>query len=509
MKTGKGKGANHLTRDAEGISYLGATNRNNAVLDFVERDEKLVQKGNCIAFIRNGEGSIGYAVYKSEDFISTSDITLGYASFLNEYTGMFITTVADKVRGKYSYNYKRSEERLRKEILQLPVDDSGQPDWPFMEEYMRERERLLLERYSRENKDECERVTLDSVTWGEFLISELFTISPGVRLIKENMIPGDMPYVGASAFNNGVTAFVSNVNASMDSEVLGVNYDGSVVENFYHPYTCLFSDSVKRFRLKAYDGNKYVYLFVKACILQQKSKYNYGYTFNEARMRRQAITLPIDEHGKPDYIFMEKFMRSHERRLVRLYMSHLQVKLRTTPPPKLLSLEGVKWRTVYLRDIFSEIQRGRRLKTADHVIGNVPYVSSSAVNNGVDDFVGNDDGVRKFSNCMTIANSGSVGKTFFHEYEFVASDHVTALKSHALDKYVYMFIVSVAERLGKKYSFNREINEARINREKIILPVDEFGNPDYEFMREYSRWIEDERRFEALAYFSAKLEGRA
>ena len=136
LKMGKAKGANHLERDNVGISYLGATNRNNAVLDFVKPEDGLVQKGNCIAFIRNGEGSIGYSVYKAEDFISTADITLGYAPFLDRYTGMFITTVADKVRGKYSYNYKRSEERLRNEMIQLPIDDSGLPDWQLMHDYM-------------------------------------------------------------------------------------------------------------------------------------------------------------------------------------------------------------------------------------------------------------------------------------------------------------------------------------------------------------------------------------
>ncbi len=132
---GKGKGANHLHSIKNGISYLGATNRNNAVIDFVSPVSDMVQKGNCIAFIRNGEGSMGYSVYKAEDFIATSDITIGYADFLNKYTGFFITTVADKVRGKYNFNYKRSDTRLKKELLQLPVDEKGLPDWTYMEKY--------------------------------------------------------------------------------------------------------------------------------------------------------------------------------------------------------------------------------------------------------------------------------------------------------------------------------------------------------------------------------------
>ncbi len=150
MVAGKSKGLNHLEQVLNGgISYLGATNRNNGVLCFVEKNgnEKLVQKGNCIAFIRNGEGSMGYSVYKAEDFISTSDITLGYNNKINRYSGMFITTIADRVRGKYSFNYKRSDTRLKEEILSLPINPKGKPDYKFMENYMKHLEQKKILEY--------------------------------------------------------------------------------------------------------------------------------------------------------------------------------------------------------------------------------------------------------------------------------------------------------------------------------------------------------------------------
>lgn len=145
LVSGKSKGLNHIEKSENGISYLGATNQNNGVLCFVNMDKTAIQKGNCIAFIRNGEGSMGYSVYKAEDFIATSDMTLGYNRHLNRYTGTFITTIADRVRGKYNFGYKRSSMRLSKEIITLPVDDNGSPDWKYMEEYMRniESEQIL------------------------------------------------------------------------------------------------------------------------------------------------------------------------------------------------------------------------------------------------------------------------------------------------------------------------------------------------------------------------------
>ena len=147
LETGKSKGLNHLKEDEHGIPYLGATNRNNGVLAFVNPVENLIQRGNCIAFIRNGEGSVGYSVYKREDFIATIDITCGYADFLNEYIGLFITTVADKVRGKYNFNYKRSDTRLRREKLMLPVTDDGNPDFDYMDAYIRNETAKIYRRY--------------------------------------------------------------------------------------------------------------------------------------------------------------------------------------------------------------------------------------------------------------------------------------------------------------------------------------------------------------------------
>ncbi|MBQ3450781.1 MAG: hypothetical protein IJL12_07620 [Selenomonadaceae bacterium] len=66
-----------------------------------------------------------------------------------------------------------------------------------------------------------------------------------------------------------------------------INTDGEKI--FYHPYRYLFSDTVKRFKLKNFLSKEFVYLFLKTIILQQKNKYNYGYKFNKTRMRRQKI----------------------------------------------------------------------------------------------------------------------------------------------------------------------------------------------------------------------------
>jgi len=159
--------------------------------------------------------------------------------------------------------------------------------------------------------------------WQEFTIGEVFHIKSGKHLTKSDMQDGKTPFIGASEFNNGVTEFIANHNESLDKNILGVNWNGSVADNFYHPYTAIFSGDVKKLSLKNVQGNKYLYLFIKNSILQQKEKYGYGYKFNEQRMKKQKIMLPVDETGKPNYHFMEQFMLQQEINQLIKYQSYL------------------------------------------------------------------------------------------------------------------------------------------------------------------------------------------
>ncbi len=144
FKQGKSKGLNHLKIGGR-VPYLGAKYNNNGVLAFVQNNSNFITKGNCISFIRNGEGSMGYSIYKHEDHIATSDITNGYNNHLNKYNGQFISTMSNLVRGKYNFGYKRSLTRLKKEQIKLP-SINNQPDYDFMEQYMKRKENEVLEK---------------------------------------------------------------------------------------------------------------------------------------------------------------------------------------------------------------------------------------------------------------------------------------------------------------------------------------------------------------------------
>lgn len=148
-------------------------------------------------------------------------------------------------------------------------------------------------------------------------------------------------------------------------------------------------------------------------------------------------------------------------------------------------LEEKEWQPFYIPDIFEEVERGKRLKRANQTSGSVPYVSSTSMNNGVDAFIEEVPRTRVFADCISLANSGSVGSAFYEPFRFIASDHVTHLKSAKLNKWHYLFLASTFKTQKGNFSFNREINDARIKRLRIMLPVTDEGKPDYCYMEQY------------------------
>ncbi|MBQ3431668.1 MAG: restriction endonuclease subunit S [Clostridia bacterium] len=146
------------------------------------------------------------------------------------------------------------------------------------------------------------------------------------------------------------------------------------------------------------------------------------------------------------------------------------------------------------------MERGKRLKKADQIQGKTPYISSTADNNGVDGFIEVNKGSRVFCNCISLANSGSVGSAFFEPFLFVASDHVTHLKNEDFNKAQYLFISCVLRLQKSNYGFNREINDERLKNMRIMLPVQENGTPDYGFMDNVGRLIMCEKYLKYLLH---------
>lgn len=344
------------------------------------------------------------------------------------------------------------------------------------------------------------KLKLTDVEWGELNFEKVFDsifIAPSSDSNKLNF--GNTVFVGRSSLNNGFQGEVSvNSKKIIASNCITISMVGEP-RAFYQAYDFTCSQNILVLRNDKFL-NKYNALFICNIINDYLTikGYGYGYPVGLSRIKRNSLVIPI-LNKLPNWQFMEDYIKQEKKEQAQKIINYYEQQMLKTAFD-LMGLDDVEWKTFKFTELFREIKRGKRLKKADHIAGKVPYVSSTALNNGVDAFIGNTEGVMKFNDNLSLANSGSVGSCFYHFYEYVASDHVTGLSLKKPDKNIYLFMSTVIQRISEKYSFSREINDQRIKKEKIMLPADSEGNPHWEYMSKFIQNIEAEKLEKALEY---------
>ena len=136
----KCKNASDLLEDGYDIEYIGAKKLDGGFMQLVKYSPELVTEGNCIIFICDGQGSVGYTNYIDHDFIGSTTLSVGRNKNLNKYNALFIVTILDKERYRYSFG-RKYKTNLTKINIKLPAHETKagkyEPDWKFMEDYIR------------------------------------------------------------------------------------------------------------------------------------------------------------------------------------------------------------------------------------------------------------------------------------------------------------------------------------------------------------------------------------
>lgn len=228
---------------------------------------------------------------------------------LNERIASFLVTMIRVALGNVEYSDQISSTVLPDLELILPADVSGEPDWTYMDEYMSavmKESEVSLESLKQAHG---EKRTVDTSEWKEFAIGKLFNVVKGTRLTKANMTPGDIRFIGSSAMNNGCTAMVGNTENMHPSNTITVCYNGSVGETFYQDQPFLASDDVNVLYPK-FDMTREIALFIVPLIKSVSTRYNYIDKWKREDMIADAIKIPVDASGEPDWAYMDEYMRN-------------------------------------------------------------------------------------------------------------------------------------------------------------------------------------------------------
>lgn len=81
---------------------------------------------------------VGYASYQLKDFSASDHVEKLIPKFtLNQLIAMFLTTLLNQEQYRFHYGRKASQTRLKNLKIKLPQNPQGEPDWEFMENYIK------------------------------------------------------------------------------------------------------------------------------------------------------------------------------------------------------------------------------------------------------------------------------------------------------------------------------------------------------------------------------------
>lgn len=150
-----------------------------------------------------------------------------------------------------------------------------------------------------------------------------------------------------------------------------------------------------------------------------------------------------------------------------------------------LRLHDREWRHFQINDVF-DVTLGPYTEKKHLTEGALPYITRTALNNGVSEF-GNNETVYE-GNCLTVGAEGIVA--FYQPRPFLKGNKINVLRSPNLNPYSGLFAATVMDYAHKGiYNYGYALVMARLKRSKIPLPVDDTGAPDWDFMTRYMQQL--------------------
>ena len=139
----------------------------------------------------------------------------------------------------------------------------------------------------------------------------------------------------------------------------------------------------------------------------------------------------------------------------------------------------VKWGEFNLENLYGKSTRGKRLKSADRINGDLPFVTAGEAETGVSAFIGND--VEIFAaNTTTIDMFGSAK---YRNYEYGGDDHIAVVHTEKINKYAAIFVTTAIHKSSYtgKFSYSRNFYAKDADELNIYLPTTN-NIPDYPMM---------------------------
>lgn len=337
---------------------------------------------------------------------------------------------------------------------------------------------------------------MDTKNWKRFRIGDLFIISRGktLPLDLKTSYKGNIPCINGTSNNNGILCFLSDEieNEGFVKQIipyLSLCRVGTSGLTFVQTQPYYIADNAFSLYLKQ-QQSVYVYTFLSTILNRECYKYSYGRTISSSTYINTNIKLPSDKNGNPDWQWTEDYVKnSLVPKLPDKSKSVWKKNFDTKPLlDNKLPLNTKEWKWFRYIDIF-EIKKGKRLTKADMIVGKIPYIGAIDSNNGVSSYISNNEQLHS-ANTITVSYNGSIAEAYYQAKEFWATDDVNVLyPKFLMNAYSALFLTTIINKEKYRFNYGRKWDKELMESSKIKLPINEQGNPDWQWMEDYIKGL--------------------
>lgn len=315
--------------------YVARGSSSNGIRGYITENEAYLNPAKSLSF---GQDT-ATVFYQPKAYFTGDKIKIMILKHheLNEKLALYFITAIKKAFSGFSWGQSSFNENIiKKTTITIPVIVSSNPnynytvndiDWQYMEERITELEQECiteLDTYLKvtglndyELTEEDKKVlSVSSVIFKKFKLGDLFISSTGdVDLQKKDLNGKGEFLVNSGIENKGIKGKTDRQARIFPPNTITVDFFGNA---YYRDFKYKMATHNHVFSLEgSVIKNKYIGLYLEACM----SKFSLFFSFNDmatwTKLKKMEISLPVTSNGKPDFDYMEKYIRATEKLVIK------------------------------------------------------------------------------------------------------------------------------------------------------------------------------------------------
>lgn len=303
--------------------YVVRSEQNRGIRGYIKKPNDDLNSQNTLSFAQD----TFFAFYRDEPYFTGNNVKVLKPLFRpSKNRLLFLESVINKSVSTFSWGRGSSKESLKNIKLLLP-SKNDEPDWDFMEEFIKEIEEkyiLNVDKYNQENIDKALSVTglttadlngnlevKPADRYEEFRVGDLFEINSSKKIYHANQITiydkqteGAYPYIVRSENNRGIRGFIKESEDNLNDHMT-LSFAQDTFVAYFQPFKYFTGNKVKILK-PIYNINENMFLYLETAINKAIQSFSWGSGSTEDTIRDIKILLPAIDENTPDFDYMEK-----------------------------------------------------------------------------------------------------------------------------------------------------------------------------------------------------------